>query len=222
MSRHPRPDRRLSFSSLPEIAILPTPLPADSLPVGQLVTKSSKLNPTTLEDRDYDDIGTRWFKDVILVDSSTGKFTESLGGTRLVQKKPDGKNEVGTIEAEEMRIRLLKDASASLKRALESPPAAKWVQEQVSQGEEIGFVTGVREVSNASYKRARLVDVGAGNYEVIREVGGETKEGKRRDSGLDVQTGSKKDIVGVIVQKLGVDGDSLSLTGQELGAQFWE
>jgi len=206
---------------VPDMAILAVPLAADQLPVGQLVTKSSKLNPTTLEDRDYDDIGTRWYKDVILIDASNGHFTESLGGAHLVQKNLEPNTEVGTIEADEMRVRLLKDDTAALKRVLECPHAARWVKEQIQKGEEIGFVTCVREVSNASYKRARLVDIGAGNYEVIREIGGEGQDGKRRDSGLDVVTGSKKDIVGVIVQKLGVLDDDLSFTGQQLGAEFW-
>ena len=50
----------LSPSIIPDLAILPQPLPADGLPCGQLVSKKAKHTPTSLEDRDYDDIGTRW------------------------------------------------------------------------------------------------------------------------------------------------------------------
>lgn len=51
----------LSPSIIPDLAILPQPLPADSLPCGQLVSKASKHTSTALGDRDFDDIGTRWY-----------------------------------------------------------------------------------------------------------------------------------------------------------------
>lgn len=54
-------DGPLSPSIIPELAILPQPLPADKVPCGQLVSKTSKYTSKALEDRDYDDIGTRWY-----------------------------------------------------------------------------------------------------------------------------------------------------------------
>ncbi|KAF2246285.1 hypothetical protein BU26DRAFT_65449 [Trematosphaeria pertusa] len=198
------------------LAILPQPLCPSALPVGQLVSKTSKLAPSTLEDRDYDDIGTRWYKDVILYNTASGRFVESLGGTHLVQKTLDKGTEAGTIEAEEQRVRLLKDPSAALKKVLQAEEAKQWLKENA----EAGFVVATREVTNASYRRARLVDVGNGNWEVVREVGGEGKDGKRRDSGLDVQTNSKSDIVGVVVRKVVVEGGEARLGG-EMAAEFW-
>lgn len=202
------------------MAILPTPLAAGKLPVGQLVTKSSKFNPTTLEDKDYDDGGCRWYKDVIVLSNSTGTFNESLGGAHLVQKKLDADTSVGTIEAEEMHIRLLKNPENALAKAVGSPEASQWIKENAGQGD-VGFVTAIREVVNASYKRARLVDIGGGNWEVVREVGHEGADGKRRDSGLEVQTGSKRDVVGVIVRKVVIEGDEIKL-GEETGTSFWQ
>jgi hypothetical protein len=208
----------LSPSIIPELAILPQPLPAADLPCGQLVSKSSKHNPTTLVDRDFDDIGTQWYKDVIFFNSEDGRFVESFGGTHLVQKPLDEGTEVGTIEAVEQRVRILKDAEAAIKKIwLEEPAAKKWVQEQ----DEAGFVVAYRQLANASYKRARLHDVGNGNYEVVREVGGEDKSGKRRDSTLDVRnTDSKWDTVGVLVRRIVMEGDDVGLGG-ELGVSYW-
>lgn len=219
MSRHPRDTaaRRPSISSVPETTILGSPLAADQIPCGQLVFKSKKLLPKTLEDRDYDDLGSRWYKDIIVIDSSSGKFVESLGGGHLVQHKLDAGREAGTIEAEQMHVRMLKDNEGALKKALEDEEAKKAIEEALSKGEQVGFVTCVRQVVNPSYKRARFVDVGLGNFEVIREVGGEDSTGKRRDSGLDVVTGSKTDIVGVVVLKV-ENGMKL---GQQLGADLW-
>ncbi|KAF2125460.1 hypothetical protein P153DRAFT_370120 [Dothidotthia symphoricarpi CBS 119687] len=207
----------LSPSAVPDLALLPQPLPAETLPCGQLVSKGSKLTPTTLEDRDYDDVGTRWYKDVIFFNSDNGHFIESFGGTHLLQK-PLGKGmEAGTIEAEEQRVRLLKDADAALQKVWQDEEAKKWIQEQG----EAGFVVASRQVSNASYKRARLVDVGNGNWEVMREVGGEDKSGKRRDSGLEfVNTNSKWDVVGVVVRKIVVEGNDAKL-GEELSVESW-
>ncbi|EDU44087.1 conserved hypothetical protein [Pyrenophora tritici-repentis Pt-1C-BFP] len=206
----------LSPSIIPDLAILPQPLPADKLPCGQLVSKTSKHTPKVLEDRDYDDIGTRWYKDVIFFNADNGHFVESFGGTHLLQKPLDKGTEAGTIEADEQSVRLLKDAEAALKKVWKDEEARKWIKEQ----DEAGFVVAHRKVSNASYKRARLVDIGNNNWEVVREVGGEDTSGKRRDSGLPVETNSKWDVVGVVVRKIIVDGDDAKL-GEELGAQYW-
>ncbi|KAH7071294.1 hypothetical protein BKA63DRAFT_517684 [Paraphoma chrysanthemicola] len=208
----------LSPSIIPDLAILPRPLPAADLPCGLLVSKSSKHTSSALEDRDFDDIGTRWYKDVIFFNAEDGSFVESFGGTHLVQKTLGKGLEAGTIEAEEQRVRLLKDADAALDKIWQDEAAKKWIKDQ----DEAGFVVAHRQVSNASYKRARLVDVGNGNFEVVREVGGEDKSGKRRDSTLDVKnTDSKWDTVGVVVKKIVFDGDSVKL-GQELGVSYWK
>lgn len=206
----------LSPSIIPELAILPKPLPADGLPCGQLVSKSSKHTSKGLEDRDFDDIGTRWYKDVIFLNAQTGAFLESFGGTHLVQKPLDKGTEAGTIEADEQRVRLLKDADAALQKIWQDDEAKQWIKQQ----DEAGFVVSTRQVSNASYKRARLVDVGNGNWEVMREVGGEDQSGKRRDSGLPIETNSKWDVVGVVVRRIVVEGEDVKL-GEELGAEYW-
>lgn len=156
------------------------------------------------------------YKDVIFFNSADGRFTESFGGAHLVQKPLDKDTEAGTIEAEEQRVRLLKDDDAALQKVWQDEEAKKWIKEQ----DEAGFVVAHRQVSNASYKRARLVDVGNGNWEVVRETGAEDKSGKRRDSGLPVGTNSKWDVVGVVVRKIVIEGDEVKF-GPELGAQYW-
>ncbi|PVH94091.1 hypothetical protein DM02DRAFT_618859 [Periconia macrospinosa] len=215
---HPR---RLSSDDAPpsafrELQILPQPLAPEAVPVGQLVSRTSKFNPPTLEERDYDDVGTRWYKDVIIFDSKSGYFLESLGATHFIKKPEEGK-EAGTIEAPEQRVRLLKDAAASLKKALASEEAQKWLKENP----EAGFVVGAREVTNASYKRAGLIDRGNNNWEVVREVSGFSKDGKRRDSGLEVHTNSKRDVVGVSVRKILVQSGGEATLGEELGTSYW-
>ncbi|KAF1995235.1 hypothetical protein P154DRAFT_349666 [Amniculicola lignicola CBS 123094] len=209
--------RQISASLIPETPLLPHPLADTEIPVGQLVSKTAKCNPSTLEYKDYDDVGHRWYKDVIIVESS-GTFVTSLGATLYVNKDKQLKEGqgVGTIEAPEMRVRIFKDPEAALAKALSDPKAKEFIE---GQGE-VGFVTAIREVTNASYKRAKLVDRGMNNWEVIREVGGEGHDGKRRDSQLQVLTGSKTDIVGVVVRKVVIDGDRVAL-GEELGTEFW-
>lgn len=207
----------LSPSIIPELALLPQPLPAADLPCGQLVSKSSKYNPTALEDRDYDDIGTMWYKDVIFYNTEDGRFVESFGGTHLLQRPLDKGTEAATIEAEQQHVRLLKDAEAAIQKVWADGAARKWIKEQ----DEAGFVVANRQLANASYKRARLVDVGNGNYEVVRELGWEGKSSKRRDSALEVNnTDSKWDAIGVVVKKIIVDGDQVKL-GEELGVSYW-
>ncbi|KAF2685047.1 hypothetical protein K458DRAFT_417145 [Lentithecium fluviatile CBS 122367] len=206
----------LSPSIIPDLQILPQPLAENALPVGQLASKTSKLDPSTLEDRDYDDIGVRWYKDVILFDSATGRFVDSLGSAWSIKKPADG-TEAGTIEAPETRVRLLKDADAAFKKVLQSDEAKQWIKDN----KDAGFVVGTRQVTNASYKRARLVDVGNGDYEVQREVGGEGQGGKRRGSELPVQTNSKTDVVGVLVRGIVVAGGEPAL-GEEVKVEYWD
>jgi hypothetical protein len=210
----------LSPSLIPDLAILPHPLPTTSLPCGLLVSPNSKHTPTELSDRDYDDIGTRWYKDVIFLSSATGAFTQSFGGAHLIDTALSEGEEAGTIEAEEQQVRLLKDPEASLKKLwVEDDGARKWIKEQAGDA---GFVVAVRAVSNASYKRARLVDTGLKTWEVVREVGGEDGSGKRRDSGLEVRpTGTKLDVVGVVVRRIVMEGDDVGLGG-ELGVEYWK
>lgn len=206
----------LSPSAVPELAILPKPLASTALPVGQLVSKTSKLNPSTLEDRDYDDAGTRWYKDVIVFNTSSSTFLKSLGAQHIVQEKLESGTAAGTIEAEEQRVRMLKDEAASLKKVLQAEEAKQWLKDNA----DAGFVVATREVTNASYKRARLVDIGNGNFEVVREISGEGQDGKRRDSGLQVNTGHKRDVVGVVVKRV-VMKDGEATLGEELAADFW-
>ena len=152
---------------------------------------------------------------MIFFNAENGHFVESFGGTHLVQKPLDKGTEAGTIEAEEQSVRMLKDAEAALKKIWLEEETRKWIKEQ----DEAGFVVAHRQVANASYRRARLVDVGNNNWEVVREVGGEDASGKRRDSGLPIETNSKWDVVGVVGKKIIVDGDDVKL-GEEMGAQY--
>jgi len=213
--------RQLSPSELPPIAVLPVPLSADTIPLGQFVSSTNmKHNPgAALADRDYDDLGSRWYKDVVLIDEKTGRFTESLGGVMYIPKPPSG-TAIGTIEAREMRVRKLKNPKEALSKVLHDETMRDWLREETKKGE-VGFVCAIREVINASYKRASLVDRGAGNWEVVRSVGGEDSRGKRRDSGLDVDTGSKRDVVGVQVLRIMMEGDNVGLSGDDMGSGFW-
>ncbi|KAF2467782.1 uncharacterized protein BDR25DRAFT_59598 [Lindgomyces ingoldianus] len=212
----------LSPSALPEFALLPAPLAADSTPVGQLISHTGTLDPTALSDRDYDDIGTRWYKDVVTFRTATDLFTSSLGATLFVNKPAEGE-EIGTIEAEEMRVRMLKNPDDALQKVLHGNGGNGTLMWLGLERGEIGFVTAVREVSNASYKRAGLVEAGNGLWEVVREVEAREKgDGMRRDSGLEVQTGSKRDVVGVVVRKVIHGGeDGVVRLGEEMGVEFW-
>jgi hypothetical protein len=119
-----------------------------------------------------------------------------------------------------MYVRSLKDPHAALSKRLSTGDTRSWVKEQSQKGD-VAFVIAVRQVINASYKRATLKGLGNDTWEVVREVGGEWSDGKRRGSGLDVQTGSKKDAVGVTVRKVIVDGDDITL-GDEMSTELFE
>jgi len=210
-------------SPFPTLHLPPNPLPTSALPVGLLLPRtttpeSTPLNPNTttsntpaLSDRDFDDAGSQWYKDVITLSTTNGWFLNSLGGVKILESQPPKDQELGTIEAEEMRVRSLKDAVSALKKVENSEEGKKWVElvrKQQEEGKLLGFVTAVREVKNASYKHAKVVKTAGGMWEVVREVHAEEAAGKkRRDSGLDVITGSKWDAVGVEVRRVTILND---------------
>ncbi|KAF2279930.1 uncharacterized protein EI97DRAFT_429699 [Westerdykella ornata] len=207
-----------------ELDILPQPLAVSSLPVGQLVSPSAKLNTSVLADRDFIDVGDRFYKDVVLIDGKTGRFKESLGGVRLIEKPAPG-DEVGVIEAMEERIRMLKnDAEAFAKVLSRDEQARGWIEKRMDSGEEVGFVTSVREITDPRYKHAMVQETATGGmWEIELESPFSQEKGpkKRRDSGLDVVTGSNTDVVGVIVKKVVREGGDLRLSEEELGTQYW-
>jgi hypothetical protein len=79
-----------------------------------------KHSPAALADRDFDNIGTCHYKGVVFCNAEDGRPTDSFGGTNLVQKSTKHDLATGTIEAEEQRMRLLKD---TLKKVWQDEPA---------------------------------------------------------------------------------------------------
>ncbi|KAF2198873.1 hypothetical protein GQ43DRAFT_442991 [Delitschia confertaspora ATCC 74209] len=226
---------------IPPLTLLPSPLPSTALQVGRLITKpapsspSSYLNPSRiLIDQDYDDVGHRWYKDVVRVSSVPNKdtkkdgvvFEQSLGASLLIPEKDrptkEGE-ELGTIESEEVIVRMLKDPTAALNKIFQNEEGKTWLQNIIKSGQnnDVYMITALRTVKAASYKRAALIPAGPqkGLWEVVRYVPegegeeedirhtGQGKGKKRRDSGLEVDTGSKWDVVGVEIRRVEMDGE---------------
>lgn len=207
-----------------ELDILPQPIAASVLPVGQLVSPSAKLNTSVLADRDFVDVGDRFYKDVVVIDGKTGKFKESLGGVRLIERPAKG-DEIGVIEAMEEMIRMLKnDTEAFAKVVDEDAEARKWIEKRLDGGEEVGFVTTVRQVTDPRYKHAMVQETGTGGMweiELESPFSQARTQKKRRDSGLDVVTGSDVDVVGAIVKRVVREGGELRLSEEDLGTTYW-
>jgi len=213
-----------------QLHLLPKPLPRGSYTVGTLLikpsTSSNPLSPSVLGDRDYDDTHTvEWYKDILSL-APSGTFIKSLGANLFLPKQ-EPETQLVSLEAERMSIRTLKDYEGTLGRVTGTPDAEVWLKEQVKAGEEVYFVSAVKEVKNASFRRASVKEAGNGLVEVKKMAQTETQpDGERRDSGSDLGLGTtaKSDVIAVELMKVLVteqDGKLAVKMGEVLNGNLW-
>ncbi|KAL5117379.1 hypothetical protein ACEQ8H_004695 [Pleosporales sp. CAS-2024a] len=149
--------------------LLPKPLPAHLLSIGQLLTHplhperdcfySHAAHEEVDELNDYR-IQLR-YKDVFSVDSE-GRFITNYGAKfdlGRVFRQPN----LLTVRAEQMIQRTSQSKSQAFQAVCNDPEARTWISEQVRAGKPLYVVLGITELKNASFKRAKLHDAGASN-----------------------------------------------------------
>lgn len=149
--------------------LLPKPLPADLLTVGQLVTHP--LHPerdcfySQAAHEEVDDLNDYHiqlrYKDVFSVDSE-GRFITNYGAKfdlGRVFRQPN----LLTVKAEQMIQRTSQHPSHAFQAVCNDAEAQTWISEQVKAGKPLYIVLGVTELKNAAFKRAKLSDAGASN-----------------------------------------------------------
>ena len=147
--------------------LLPKPLPADVVVVGQLLTHP--LHPeqdSFYPDKAYaevDDLNDFHiqlrYKDLFSVDTE-GRFMTNYGAKfdlGKVYRQPH----LLTVKAEQMIQRTSQDPSQAFQAVCNDADARLWVYEQVKAGQPLYIVLGVTELKNAVFKRAKLHDAGA-------------------------------------------------------------
>lgn len=147
--------------------LLPKPLPADLLTVGQLLTDplhperecfySQTAHAEVDELNDYH-IQLR-YKDLFSVDSE-GRFMTNYGAKfdlGRIFRQPN----LLTVKAEQMIQRTSQSPSQAFQAVCNDPEARTWISEQVKANKPLYIVLGVTELKNAAFKRAKLHDAGA-------------------------------------------------------------
>ena len=147
--------------------LLPKPLPANDVIVGQLLThplhpERDGFHSETAHDEvdalnDYH-IQLR-YKDVFSVDSE-GRFMTNYGAKfdlGRVFRQPN----LLTVTAEQMIQRNSMAPARAFEAVCKDPEAQKWIHEQAEQHKDFFMVVGVTELHHAAFKRARLQDAGA-------------------------------------------------------------
>ncbi|KAF2267264.1 hypothetical protein CC78DRAFT_93927 [Lojkania enalia] len=176
--------------------LLPKPLPADLITVGQLVTHplhperdsfySQKAHEEIDELNDYH-IQLR-YRDVFSVDSE-GRFMTNYGAKfdlGRVYRQPN----LLTVAAEQMIQRTSQDPRRAFEAVCEDPEAQEWILERSKEGKDFYLIVGVTELKNAVFKRAKLQDAGASKRlnELPIEKGANVPRAVRRDSTLGLGT----------------------------------
>jgi hypothetical protein len=149
--------------------LLPKPLPANLLTVGQLVTHPlhpendgffSELAREEIDESNDYHIQYR-YKDVFSVDSE-GRFITNYGAKfdlGRIFRQPN----LLTVKAEQMIQRSSQRPSRAFQAVCNDPEARSWISEQVKAGKPLYIVLGITELKNAAFKRAKLSDSGASN-----------------------------------------------------------
>jgi hypothetical protein len=149
--------------------LLPKPLPADVLVVGQLLT--DPLHPERdsfypdqahAEVDDLNDFHIQLrYKDVFSVDAE-GRFMTNYGAKfdlGRIFRQPN----LLTVKAEQMIQRTSQHPAQAFEAVCNDPEARTWIYEQVQAGKPLYIVLGLTELKNATFKRAKLHDAGASN-----------------------------------------------------------
>ncbi|KAF2685100.1 hypothetical protein K458DRAFT_254951, partial [Lentithecium fluviatile CBS 122367] len=147
--------------------LLPKPLPANDVIVGQLLTHP--LHP----ERDgfhseaaHDEVDALndyhiqlRYKDVFSVDSE-GRFMTNYGAKfdlGRIFRQPN----LLTVTAEQMIQRNSMDPSRAFEAVCDDPEARQWIYQRAEAHEAFFMVVGVTELHQAAFKRAKLHDAGA-------------------------------------------------------------
>ncbi|RMZ68221.1 hypothetical protein GMOD_00004430 [Pyrenophora seminiperda CCB06] len=148
-------------------ALLPKPLPADTLSVGQLLT--DPLHPerdsfypdqahSAVDDLNDFHIQLR-YKDMYSVDNE-GRFMTNYGARfdlGRIYRQPN----LLTVRAEQMVQCTSQSPSKAFQAVCGDAEARVWMAEQIQAGKPLHIVLGLTELKNATFKRAKLRDAGA-------------------------------------------------------------
>ncbi|OAL46874.1 hypothetical protein IQ07DRAFT_143635 [Pyrenochaeta sp. DS3sAY3a] len=149
--------------------LLPKPLPADVLVVGQLLTHplhperdSFYPDKAHAEVDDLNDFHIQLrYKDVFSVDTE-GRFMTNYGAKfdlGRIFRQPN----LLTVKAEQMIQRTSQNPSRAFRAVCNDPETRQWIVEQVAAEKPLYIVLGLTELKNATFKRAKLHDAGASN-----------------------------------------------------------
>lgn len=150
-------------------ALLPKPLSADTLYVGQLLT--DPLHPerdsfypdaahAVIDDLNDFHIQLR-YKDLYSLDTE-GRFMTNYGAKfdlGRIYRQPN----LLTVKAEQMIQRSSQSPSQAFQAVCGDSEARIWMSEQIKAGKPLYIVLGLTELQNATFKRAKLRDAGASN-----------------------------------------------------------
>ncbi|KAH9882328.1 hypothetical protein J1614_000564 [Plenodomus biglobosus] len=161
--------------------LLPKPLPADVLVVGQLLTHplhperdSFYPDKAHAEVDDLNDYHIQFrYKDLFSTDTE-GRFMTNYGAKfdlGRIYRQPN----LLTVRAEQMIQRTSQHPSQAFEAVCNDPEARTWIVEQLKAGKPLYIVLGLTELKNATFKRAKLQDAGASKRLAETPISRDTK-----------------------------------------------
>ncbi|KAF2125276.1 hypothetical protein P153DRAFT_369963 [Dothidotthia symphoricarpi CBS 119687] len=147
--------------------LLPKPIPADLITVGQLLTHPlhperdcflSDIAQEEVEDLNDYHIQLR-YRDIFSIDTE-GRFMTNYGhkfDLGRIYRQPN----LLTVKAEQMIQRTSQSPSQAFQAVCNDPEARQWIYDTAKEGKELYIVLGVTELKDAVFKRAKLHDAGA-------------------------------------------------------------
>lgn len=174
--------------------LLPKPLPADEVTIGQLVIDPihpekdgfySQQAHEEIDDLNDYHIQLR-YKDLFSVDTE-GRFMANYGAKfdlGRVYRQPN----LLSVKAEQMIQRTSQNPQRVFEATLEDAEARDWVLKMVRENKPLYIILGITEFKDAVFKRARLQDAGVSNRlnELPLERGANVPRAVRRMSTLGI------------------------------------
>ena len=150
-------------------ALLPKPIPASAVAVGQLLTdplhpERDSFYPDKAHDEvdDLNDFHIQLrYKDLYSLDNE-GRFMTNYGAKfdlGRIYRQPN----LLTVKAEQMVQCTTQSPTKAFEAVCSDADARTWMAEQIQAGKPLYIVLGLTELKNATFKRAKLRNAGASN-----------------------------------------------------------
>jgi len=187
------------------LTLLPKPLPADEIAVGQFLANpldpmhNTFFSTASPSDEDLSDFHIQMrYRDLFSLDPS-GHFAASYG-SKCDLGKVWRKQNLLSVQADQMIYRSLKEPGLAFDAICRDPEAREWITELAARKRPFYWVAGIKELRNAKFKHAQPSE--SGLVEMPIEPTTRVPMVVRRDSTMGEVEAQNSGVFGMDIRKV--------------------